>query len=114
MGAASVACRSPRGIAPALRRSNASCARASDAGVGDLTVFSFSTENWSPPEPEVTDLLGLFSELIDRETHELNAENVRMRFIGRLDALPPELQAADRAGRRSAPPATPASTCSSR
>ena len=66
---------------------------ASDAGVEDLTVFSFSTENWSRPEPEVSDLLGLFTELIDRETTELNAENVRMRFVGRLDALPPELQA---------------------
>lgn len=66
---------------------------ASDAGIEDLTVFSFSTENWSRPEPEVTDLLGLFTELIDRETNELDAENVRMRFIGRLDALPQELQA---------------------
>ena len=66
---------------------------ASDAGVEDLTVFSFSTENWSRPEPEVAELLGLFTELIDRETTELSAENVRMRFVGRLDALPPELQA---------------------
>ena len=66
---------------------------ASDAGVEDLTVFSFSTENWSRPESEVTDLLGLFIELIDRETNELNAENVRMRFIGRIDGLPAELQA---------------------
>jgi len=65
---------------------------ASDAGIEDLTVFSFSTENWSRPEPEVSDLLGLFSELIDRETSELDAENVRMRFIGRLDDLPDELR----------------------
>ncbi len=66
---------------------------ASDAGIEDLTVFSFSTENWSRPQEEVTDLLGLFIELIDRETNELDAENVRMRFIGRLDALPEPLRA---------------------
>ena len=65
---------------------------ANDAGVEDLTVFSFSTENWARPEAEVTDLLGLFSELIDRETSELDAENVRMRFIGRIDGLPEELR----------------------
>jgi undecaprenyl diphosphate synthase len=65
---------------------------ASDAGIEDLTVFSFSTENWSRPQDEVDDLMVLFTELIDRETEELNAENVRMRFIGRLDALPDQLR----------------------
>lgn len=65
---------------------------ASDIGIEDLTVFSFSTENWSRPASEVTDLLALFIELIDRETAELHDENVRMRFIGRLDGLPVPLQ----------------------
>lgn len=65
---------------------------ASDLGIEDLTVFSFSTENWSRPEDEVRDLMELFSELIDRETNELNRENVRMRFVGRLSALPEQLQ----------------------
>jgi undecaprenyl diphosphate synthase len=66
---------------------------ASDAGVKDLTVFSFSTENWTRPGAEVDDLMELFTELIDREVAELHAERVQMRFIGRLDELNPGLQA---------------------
>jgi len=66
---------------------------ASDAGVKDLTVFSFSTENWTRPDSEVGDLMGLFCELIDREVPELNSENVQMRFIGRLGELDADLQA---------------------
>ena len=66
---------------------------AGDAGIRDLTVFSFSTENWSRPDDEVEDLMGLFCELIDREVPELNEERVRMRFIGRCDELAPELRA---------------------
>ena len=60
---------------------------AGDLGVKDLTVFSFSTENWSRPSDEVDDLMGLFSELIDREVPDLDAEGVSIRFIGRLHAL---------------------------
>ena len=60
---------------------------AGDAGVKDLTVFSFSTENWSRPDREVGDLMGLFCELIDREVPELDEESVQMRFIGRIDEL---------------------------
>jgi undecaprenyl diphosphate synthase len=66
---------------------------AADAGILDLTVFSFSTENWSRPEDEVEDLMGLFCELIDREVPELNEEGVRIRFIGRCGDLDPALQA---------------------
>ncbi len=65
---------------------------ASDLGIRELTVFSFSTENWSRPEDEVNDLMSLFSELIDRETDELKRENVRMRFIGRIADLPEGLR----------------------
>jgi undecaprenyl diphosphate synthase len=64
---------------------------AGDAGVRDLTVFSFSTENWNRPPNEVEDLMGLFCELIDREVPELHAERVRIRFIGRLEDLDDEL-----------------------
>lgn len=66
---------------------------AGDMGVRDLTVFSFSTENWSRPEDEVDDLMVLFSELIDREVPDLDAEGVSIRFIGRLHQLSDGLQA---------------------
>ncbi len=64
---------------------------ASDLGVRHLTVFSFSTENWRRPQDEVDELMGLFVELIDREVPELLEERVRIRFIGRREALPPDL-----------------------
>ncbi len=64
---------------------------AGDLGVKDLTVFSFSTENWSRPADEVDDLMGLFSELIDREVPDLDDEGVSIRFVGRLHALDPAL-----------------------
>jgi undecaprenyl diphosphate synthase len=54
-----------------------------ELGVRELTVYSFSTENWSRPAEEVTGLMRMFSERILGETPELNAEGVRMRFIGR-------------------------------
>ena len=65
---------------------------AADAGVGDLTVYSFSTENWSRPHEEVEDLMGLFRELIDREVPELHDERVEVRFIGRRDDLDEDLR----------------------
>jgi undecaprenyl diphosphate synthase len=60
-------------------------------GVEELTVFSFSTENWSRPQGEVESLMRMFRERIDRETPELHNEGVRMRFIGRRDGIDPEL-----------------------
>jgi undecaprenyl diphosphate synthase len=60
-------------------------------GVAELTVFSFSTENWSRPRAEVEGLMGMFGERIERETPELLEEGVRMRFIGRREGVAPEL-----------------------
>ena len=60
-------------------------------GVKELTVFSFSTENWTRPQAEVEGLMEMFGERIDRETPELHEEGVRMRFIGRRDGVPAEL-----------------------
>ena len=65
---------------------------AGDLGVRDLTVFSFSTENWNRPDGEVDDLMVLFSELIDREVPDLDAEGVSIRFIGRRERLEPGLR----------------------
>ena len=60
-------------------------------GVRELTVFSFSTENWSRPKAEVDGLMRMFAARIDRETPELHEEGVRMRFVGRRDGLDQEL-----------------------
>jgi undecaprenyl diphosphate synthase len=59
--------------------------------IEELTVFSFSTENWQRPAEEVEGLMAMFAERIDRETPELHEEGVRMRFIGRRDGVAPEL-----------------------
>jgi undecaprenyl diphosphate synthase len=60
-------------------------------GVRELTVYSFSTENWSRPRGEVEGLMAMFAERIDRETPELHDEGVRMRFVGRREGLATEL-----------------------
>ncbi len=60
-------------------------------GVKELTVFSFSTENWQRSAEEVDGLMRMFSERIESETPELDAEGVRMRFIGRRDGIPADL-----------------------
>src|SRR6266480_229723 len=58
-------------------------------GIKELTVYSFSTENWTRPAEEVTALMRMFSQRIASETPELNDEGVRMRFIGRRERVTP-------------------------
>jgi undecaprenyl diphosphate synthase len=58
-----------------------------DLGVKELTVYSFSTENWSRPRTEVRALMRMFSQRIIAETPELNDEGVRLRFIGRREGV---------------------------
>jgi undecaprenyl diphosphate synthase len=60
-------------------------------GVKELTVYSFSTENWTRPRAEVEGLMAMFAERIDRETPELHEEGVRMRFIGRREGISAKL-----------------------
>jgi undecaprenyl diphosphate synthase len=62
-----------------------------ELGIEELTVFSFSTENWSRPSEEVEGLMAMFGERIGSETPELNEEGVRMRFLGRREGVAPEL-----------------------
>jgi len=62
-----------------------------ELGIEELTVFSFSTENWSRSEEEVTGLMAMFGERLEAETPELHEEGVRMRFIGRREGVAPEL-----------------------
>jgi undecaprenyl diphosphate synthase len=62
-----------------------------ELGVEELTVFSFSTENWARPSEEVEGLMRMFAERIDSETPELDEEGVRMRFVGRREGVASEL-----------------------
>jgi undecaprenyl diphosphate synthase len=62
-----------------------------DLGVRELTVYSFSTENWSRSREEVAGLMAMFAERIDTETPEMHEEWVRIRFIGRRQGIGPEL-----------------------
>src|SRR5688572_8503504 len=65
------------------------CAR---RGVGALTLFAFSSENWRRPTTEVSTLMQLFLEAMDREIDELHGNKVRLRFIGDRTALSVKLQ----------------------
>jgi undecaprenyl diphosphate synthase len=62
-----------------------------DLGIRELTVYSFSTENWSRSPEEVAGLMRMFGERIDAETPELHEEGVRMRFVGRREGVEPGL-----------------------
>jgi undecaprenyl diphosphate synthase len=64
---------------------------AAELGIEELTVYSFSTENWSRPVAEVQGLMAMFSKRIAGETPELHEEGVRMRFIGRRDGVSEQL-----------------------
>jgi undecaprenyl diphosphate synthase len=63
-----------------------------DLGIRELTVYSFSTENWSRPADEVSGLMAMMRRRIELETPELHDEGVRMRFVGRRSQpVPSEL-----------------------
>ncbi len=60
---------------------------AAELGIEELTVYSFSTENWCRPRKEVDGLIAMMATRIERETPELHREGVRMRFIGRREGV---------------------------
>jgi len=61
-------------------------------GIPILTVYAFSTENWSRPESEVRVLLSILRRVLDRELAELHQEGVRLRHIGKIERIPSRLQ----------------------
>ena len=63
-----------------------------DLGVTTLAVYAFSTENWTRPPDEVTALMEILGETIDRELPDLALQGVRTRFFGRRDRVPPDLR----------------------
>jgi undecaprenyl diphosphate synthase len=71
--------------------------RARDHGIETLSVYTFSTENWSRPDAEVSGLFGLIDGAVRQYTDELIAEGVRVRVIGRLHQAPPDVQRSIRA-----------------
>jgi len=61
------------------------------SGVRQLTVYSFSTENWSRPAAEVHGLMDLMGEMLERELPELHEQGVRITFVGSRDEVDPHL-----------------------
>jgi len=65
---------------------------ASEIGIKYLTLYAFSTENWSRPKSEVDALMGLLVHAINNETESLKEKNVKLSMIGDFDSLPAEVQ----------------------
>lgn len=74
-----------------------------DLGIDRLTVFGFSTENWSRPEPEVSELMSLMRSYFDTDLDRLEREGVQVRIVGRRVGLEPDiLRIVEEAERRTA------------
>lgn len=61
-------------------------------GVGTLTVFAFSSENWSRPQSEISHLMRIFLRALDKEVNELHANGICVRFIGDTSAFDTNIQ----------------------
>lgn len=73
----------------ALKKTIRHCVR---LGVGTLTIFAFSSENWNRPAGEVSRLMEIFLRALDKEVEELHRNGVCVRFIGDLTAFKPAIQ----------------------
>src|SRR5579859_7361566 len=76
------------GVGP-VRSTVETCAR---MGIGVLTLYAFSVENWKRPRAEVETLWRLLRFYLKKELPELQQNNIRLQAIGRLDALPPQVR----------------------
>ncbi len=63
-----------------------------ELGISALTLYAFSSENWRRPALEIRALMKLLVEYLKRELQELNENNIRLNMIGRIEALPPDVQ----------------------
>src|SRR5215469_14937885 len=77
-----------RGV-EALRRT---VRAAGDLGIGILTIFSFSAENWSRPPAEIRELMGLLRRFIRNDLADLHGNGVKVRVIGDRDDLAPDIR----------------------
>ena len=84
-------CRAPRAIAAASRRCARTVRAAGELGIRYLTIYSFSSENWSRPAAEIGDLMGLLRRFIRNDLAELHSNGVRVRVIGERDGLEPDI-----------------------
>jgi len=75
-----------------VRSARAIVEAAAESGIEVLTLFAFSSENWSRPTDEVNSLMRLFVEVLQREVDALHDNGIQLRFIGARDQLPTILQ----------------------
>ena len=113
-GPSSVGFRRSAGMRQAPTSSRQRLRDAVTFGIRELTVYSFSTENWNRSKTEVSGLMRMFARRIDAETPELKAEGVRMRFIGRREAPVSKRLIAKMEWAEAETAATTGSPCSSR
>ena len=86
------ACHAERDTGAASRRLRRTVRAAGDLGIGILTIFSFSAENWSRPPSEIRELMGLLRRFIRNDLADLHRNGVKVRVIGDRDDLAPDIR----------------------